>query len=575
MSVIASLMVNVSGRTTAFDKAMAGARKQVQGLAAGVSRAAAMPGAALGVMSAVAGSAFGVAVKGSMAAADAAAKQSDQIGMATERLIGLQHAGDLAGVSADDVAKNLRKMQVNLAKVADGAGGPAAAALDRMGLSAASLIQMGPDAAVKAIADGLLGIEDPAHRAQAATALFGKEGAAMVSMLAGGSAGLAEAQREAELFGVAVTRVDAAKIEAANDAATRVSTAFKGLATQVGVGLAPFLDLAAQKMQQLLTSGGGAAAVVRDGFGAGIAVLGVFADGVELVQIAFLAVRGAVQKLQSFAVSALLTIAQGIQKVAAFAGFDGFGQGVVDFLDAMQRGLAGGAAEDFSKVQEKMAGQSASSRLKGWFEEVTNGADAAARSAGELNQSLSEVGDFTATNVTEELAKLEEKLRDKIDVARLGETGAELKKLEGKGASSSDLDRIRGLDATAQAEEFAKKLADPLEMFEKRLADLDRLASVGAIDERTLALGKAQAADEAAKALDTKKADDRNRLNEGITRGSAAAANAELKHLFNSSGENEQLRVARETLAAQKAQLVEQRKSAAALSALAANVTEV
>src|SRR6266545_3497170 len=54
--------------------------------------------------------AFTAGVKGASDAADAAAKMGDRFGIATDKLIGMQHAGELAGVSNQGLASALQGM---------------------------------------------------------------------------------------------------------------------------------------------------------------------------------------------------------------------------------------------------------------------------------------------------------------------------------------------------------------------------------------------------------------------------------------------------------------------------------
>src|SRR2546426_591780 len=80
------------------------------------------------------------------------------------------------------------------------------------------LVNTAPEEALKGIADGLSKMENPAQRAAAAVAIFGKAGQGMLPMLLGGAEALSAAQREAEKLGLTFSRLDAAKVELANEA---------------------------------------------------------------------------------------------------------------------------------------------------------------------------------------------------------------------------------------------------------------------------------------------------------------------------------------------------------------------
>lgn len=76
-------------------------------------------------------------------------------------------------------------------------------------------------------------------RVSLAFKLFDSEGVAVVNTLNLGSKGLRETAQEAQRLGIAISRVDAAKIEAANDASLRLNQALTGLGTTPTRAIAP------------------------------------------------------------------------------------------------------------------------------------------------------------------------------------------------------------------------------------------------------------------------------------------------------------------------------------------------
>ncbi len=103
-------------------------------------------------------------------------------------------------------------------------------------------------------ADRINRLETQAEKAAAAYFLFGRAGAQLVTMFAVGSEGLREFQKEAERLNLTFTRLDAAKIEAANDAMTRARAAVTGLVRELTIKLAPRIMELADKFTAVVSA---------------------------------------------------------------------------------------------------------------------------------------------------------------------------------------------------------------------------------------------------------------------------------------------------------------------------------
>src|SRR5258705_1279886 len=254
---IANLNVRLTANIGAFAASMSAAAKPLASFAGKVGSASAKLVSFAGAATAlVAGGSLALLTSHSMDAIDANAKLADRLGFTTEQLVGLQHAASLAGVGSEELTGAMEKMLKNIAEAAAG-GGAASNTLQQIGLDAKTLANSTPDEAFKLIADGLLTIENPAQRAAATMDIFGKSGQSLGALLMSGSEGIAAAQAEAEKLGITFSRVDASKVEAANDSITRMKAVFTGVTNQIAIGLSPFIDAAAKKFTELATSGGG------------------------------------------------------------------------------------------------------------------------------------------------------------------------------------------------------------------------------------------------------------------------------------------------------------------------------
>lgn len=261
-NTIGKLSVVLTARTAGFQSAMKKAGETVSrfGKMIGVGAVAA---GALGA-AALAAAAGGLAAlaKQQLAVTDVLAKSSDRIGITTEALAGLQHAASLSGVGTDALAKGLIRMNRIIGDAMQGI--PAASdALTNLGLSSAELARMRTEDAFADIADRINALGTQAEKTSAVMAIFGKEGASFLNLFGQGSEGIRAAAEEARLLGMSVSRFDAAKIEAANDAVTRLQTVFQGIGRQIAVAVAPAIQMAADRFTDWAKSAGGVGERVR------------------------------------------------------------------------------------------------------------------------------------------------------------------------------------------------------------------------------------------------------------------------------------------------------------------------
>lgn len=202
------------------------------------------------IAGALGGIGVGALVEGQMEAIDSTAKLSDRLGIATEQLTGLQHAANLSGVSSEQLSTGLGFLLKNMADAANG-GKETSAAFKSLGLDAKDLIGLPTDVAFGKISDALNAIDNPAQKAGAAVKIFGKAGQELLPLLAEGSKGLAEMSDDAVKLGISFNRVDAAKVEEANDAITRLKDVFIGIADQIGIAIAPGVTYVANAFTDL------------------------------------------------------------------------------------------------------------------------------------------------------------------------------------------------------------------------------------------------------------------------------------------------------------------------------------
>jgi hypothetical protein len=223
-------------------------------------------------------------VNSSRKSIDVLAKKSDQLGIATQKLAAFQHLGELTGVSNQSMNSSLERMNKRLGEAAQGMGA-ARPQLERLNLSASELVKLSPDQQYQKIADAVKGLSTQSEKAAATAAIFGREGLALLNTMEAGAEGFAQAEADVMAFGTAITRVDAAKVEAANDSFERVQEALNGVATQLTVQLAPMMKVISDRFVDAARESGGFTDQIVSGLNLGIEAVAFFADMVKGLQV--------------------------------------------------------------------------------------------------------------------------------------------------------------------------------------------------------------------------------------------------------------------------------------------------
>lgn len=255
--------------TKSFDKGIRDSQSRVERFGRNMRQI----GARLTLATAAIATAAGAAVRSSLQSVDAQAKLAQSLGTSVESMQVLDRAAELAGVSVSGLEQLSKDLTRRLSQAAEG-GGPAAKALDRLGLSATELMKMPLDQRIAQINEAIAKFVPEAERAAVAGQLFGEEGSIAAMRL--DPATIARATEEIRKFGVAVTDVDAEKIERANDAMSALGLVTRGLGNRLAVALAPVLEAIAEKiaaisgwfsdlspkMQQMVSIGAAVAAAI-------------------------------------------------------------------------------------------------------------------------------------------------------------------------------------------------------------------------------------------------------------------------------------------------------------------------
>lgn len=217
---------------------------------------------------------------------DEVAKTADNLGLSIEGFQELRYAAERSGVAISTFDSSMTAMTRRLGDAVDGTG-PAADALEKLGLSAQELVDLAPEDALGMIADGLQKIESPAERASVAAALFSRAGIGMVNMLRDGSDGLDQLREDARKTGYVLSEETARDAEAFKDALLDTQLSLKGLKNTLGSALMPVITEVMGEFSDYLTGNRddveAFAAALASGVREAIPLLRDFGSGVATV----------------------------------------------------------------------------------------------------------------------------------------------------------------------------------------------------------------------------------------------------------------------------------------------------
>ena len=494
MATIANLNVKLSANILGFTTGMRAALKPLAQFGKGISGATrsltSFTGLAGGALTV---GALTVFVKHSMEAIDTVAKLSDRLGISTEALTGLQHAANLAGVDAEGLTGGLQKMLKSLSDAATGTPA-AAAAFQQLGLNAQELVNDSPDEAFKRIADSLLAVQNPATRAALSMEVFGKAGQSLLPLLMSGSEGIKAAQAEAAKLGLTFNRMDAAKVEAANDAMTKLGAAFTGAGNALAIQLAPFITAISDKLVAVGTSGQGMAGNVVNAFETVLTVIAKACDWLELLKGAFYTLRGVAALSLSGLIKMLGLVIQGIEWLSNK--LTGSTSNWGDTFRIWGDNVKADADASFSAAGEsfdKFATGANSKAVTQTFAEIRAAADKSAKAIADnalkLNGAKAATEDWgksfaDAKKKAEDIGKVIEGLTTDLATFGMGDGEKKLFDLKALGADPAQLDQAKKLIASLDVKKTAQDIGKAMDSIKGDLAS----AGLSDIDAKLLDL---------------------------------------------------------------------------------------
>lgn len=269
-AVMGAMTVLIGGDVSGLDKAATKADRIVGNLTKSIGGGAGhLVGYAAAATAAGAALALGLTAK-SMDTIDAQSKLAYRLKGSVSELQSLVHAGDLAGVSQETLAQNIGKMNARLAEAARTGEGPAFEALKRLGLGASEFLELPVNERLAVLGDRFKELGYTTAQQADVLKQFGIRGQEIINLFEGGGDTIRDASKDVEAFGVAVSNIDGAQVEAANDAWTTARLIFTGIGNQLAVNLAPLIKHLGDELADAGRESGGFAEGIEKGVRAGV-----------------------------------------------------------------------------------------------------------------------------------------------------------------------------------------------------------------------------------------------------------------------------------------------------------------
>ncbi|WP_417500346.1 hypothetical protein [Methylophaga sp.] len=376
MSSIATLTIDLIGKSGKLSAELKKATKNTQSWA---DKTRKLVGTSTKAM--VGFGAAGVAAYASIYAKNAEfidlqAKTADRLGITTQALGGLQHAANLYGASNEELTKSLQRMQQGLGQVAQTGTGEAKYALEGLGLAIEDLQGLAPEEQFKVIADKLKDVEDQSQKVYIAQSLMGKSGVKMINLMDAGADGISAMMQEAEDLGMTFDRIDAAKVEMANDAFDKAQKTTHSFGQTLAIETAPIIGAISDMWTESAKEAGGFGSIAQQVVTKVASGIGFLADMGRGLQVIFLLLRQGVAELANVAVQRFADVARAINPVLEALDMESSGlKQLEEFGDSFSATTANLAKELSDLVMEPMP----SEKIKTWIADVQTKFEAVAQ----------------------------------------------------------------------------------------------------------------------------------------------------------------------------------------------------
>ena len=241
MAELGSVIVKVGADITDLTKKLDQAGKKTDDGTKLISTRFMAMGAAVAAAAAAAAIAIGHMALKEMEAIDASKKLGESIGATVTGLRSLNMAADLSGL--EGMESSITRLNQNLGAFEQGTG-RARESIERLNLDVAAMGNMDADQKVAYLADQIQRSGMSAQEASFHLKRLGFDQAEAAGVFIKGGDAFRQAREDVERFGLAVSQLDASKMEIINDNITSTKAAMSGLVTRMTTELTPaFLEV--------------------------------------------------------------------------------------------------------------------------------------------------------------------------------------------------------------------------------------------------------------------------------------------------------------------------------------------
>jgi len=211
---------------------------------------------------------------------DSQAKLARSIGGTIDGLRGLQIAASDAGIDAGALGKSMQMMNARLAEAARG-GSASAKAIERLGLDAGELVGMDVDERLATMADRMLEMGFSAAQAQDELGQLGIRNRQLALLMIQGGQAIRDARQEVDDYGISVSEIDAAQVEVANDAFSRIGRTMEIVKNELAFVVAGPLKLISEGLIEAGRQGQGFRSTIEPAL---VSIATMFAKIGDLIQ---------------------------------------------------------------------------------------------------------------------------------------------------------------------------------------------------------------------------------------------------------------------------------------------------
>ena len=222
--------------------ALEGSPAVVQGVQAVQRQVDELKGSLVGLAGGLSVAAFAGFIRSSIDAADATGKLAERTGLAVKDIAGLQIAYRQAGLDSDALQSTISRLTRGMAD-----GNKAFEAMGVQVKNADGTLRDTRDV-LGDVADKFASYEDGASKSALAQELFGKSGAAMISALNNGRAGLANYDETARRLGLTLDKETTARAAKFNDTVDLMGRGLQGVGSKIAANLLPTLQTLASEI---------------------------------------------------------------------------------------------------------------------------------------------------------------------------------------------------------------------------------------------------------------------------------------------------------------------------------------